>query len=86
MCNGLQVQRVQRVTFRDLKRMDGKTRSPVLNHMTSSIQGLHSIIAYGKQSQETDRLVVDFTHLHNYLDDMTYFQVIHLIKTDSKES
>ncbi|ELT99037.1 hypothetical protein CAPTEDRAFT_212470 [Capitella teleta] len=36
-------------TSRDIKRVEGATRSPVLSHLTSTVHGLHTVRAYGVQ-------------------------------------
>ncbi len=51
------VHHLYHVAVREIKRVDGVTRSPVISHLTTCIQGLHSISAYNKQQQQCNKSV-----------------------------
>ncbi|XP_056005289.1 ATP-binding cassette sub-family C member 5-like [Ostrea edulis] len=40
---------------RELKRMDARTRSPLISHITATVQGINTIHAFGKSTEFMDR-------------------------------
>nr|XP_022286886.1 multidrug resistance-associated protein 5-like isoform X2 [Crassostrea virginica] len=42
-------------SVRELKRMDAKTRSPLISHITATVQGISTIHAFGKSTEFMDR-------------------------------
>uniref|UniRef100_K1R7I3 Multidrug resistance-associated protein 5 n=1 Tax=Magallana gigas TaxID=29159 RepID=K1R7I3_MAGGI len=42
-------------SVRELKRLDAKTRSPLISHITATVQGISTIHAFGKSTEFMDR-------------------------------